>query len=137
MAGIGDYIKKGKGSRGFKMEGFSYPGESPLKGKKKKAQQAAAAEDLASAQEKSAEFEDMEMKSTDLFGEESFKVDQTSPVKNIDWGKIGEEALKSGAEAVVTEGVKAGVGALTKKKEKPGREGPDVSGFSGIGFGKK
>ena len=74
MAGIGDYTKKGKGRRGYKMKGFSYPGESPLKGKKKKAQQAAAQEDLIAAQDKISEFGEMEMKSTDILGGESFRV---------------------------------------------------------------
>ena len=59
---------------GFKMKGFSYPGESPLKGKKAK-QKAAAAEDLATAQEKISEFGEMEMKSSDIIGGESFTID--------------------------------------------------------------
>ena len=75
MAGIGDYAKKGKGSRGYKMKGFSYPGESPLKVKKKTAQKAAAKEDLGAAQEKIAEFGEMEMKSTDIMNDKSFTIE--------------------------------------------------------------
>ena len=64
-----------KKSKGYKMKGFSYPGESPLKGKKKTAQKAAAAEDLSSAQDKIAEFGDMEMKSTNIMDDKSFTIE--------------------------------------------------------------
>ena len=60
---------------GFKMKGYSYPGESPLKGKKKTAQKAAAAEDLSSAQDKIAEFGDMELKSTNIMDDKSFTIE--------------------------------------------------------------
>ena len=131
-----------KKSKGYKMKGFSYPGESPLKGKRKRAQQAAAQEDLIAAQDKISEFGEMEMKSTDILGGESFRVSgaglpETSPVKNIDWTAIGQAAMEAGSEAIIAEGVKAGVGALTKKKDKPGHEGPDITGFSSLKFGRK
>tara|TARA_R110002074_G_scaffold112662_2_gene240931 strand:+ start:132 stop:362 length:231 start_codon:yes stop_codon:yes gene_type:complete len=63
---------------GFKMSGYSYPGESPMKGKKKKAQQAEAKLSQEAAAEKLAEFGEMEMESTDLLASDSFKVDQSS-----------------------------------------------------------
>ena len=76
-------------SRGFKMSGYSYPGKSPMKGKKKKADQAAAKEGQAEAMAKMQEFGDMKMESTDILGKGSFKVDagsspatKRSPAKN-------------------------------------------------------
>tara|TARA_R110000824_G_scaffold210583_1_gene396481 strand:- start:51 stop:299 length:249 start_codon:yes stop_codon:yes gene_type:complete len=73
MAGIGDYEKKGKGSRGYKMKGYSYPGESPLKGKKKE-QKLAAKEDHASAMDAIDEFGSEEIESTNIMEEEGFRV---------------------------------------------------------------
>ena len=48
-----------KKSSGFKMKGYSYPGESPLKGKKKRLQ--AAADKAAAAQEQIAAFGQMQL----------------------------------------------------------------------------
>ena len=71
-------------SKGFKMSGYSYPGESPMKGKRKDADKAAAAEGQAEATAKMEEFGDMKMQSTDLLAKDSFKVDiDQSPVKKV------------------------------------------------------
>ena len=58
----------------FKMKGFSYPGQSPLKGKKKQARIAAAKEDRLTAQAKTDEFGDMEMKSTNILDSQGFSI---------------------------------------------------------------
>ena len=142
-------------SKGFKMSGYSYPGQSPMKGKKKKADQAAAKEGQAEAMAKMEEFGDMKMKSTDLLAKDSFKVDagsspatKRSPAKN--WlgtmissigkaaaSEAGQELGKEAGKAIVGGAVSAGINAIGKKKEKPKREAADQSGFAGIQFGKK
>ena len=142
-------------SKGFKMSGYSYPGQSPMKGKKKKADQAAAAEGQAEAMAKMEEFGDMKMESTDILGKGSFKVDagsspatKRSPAKN--WlgtmvESIGKAATtetgkaigKSAADAIVGGAVSAGINAIGRKKEKPKRKAADQSGFAGIQFGSK
>ena len=141
-------------SRGFKMSGYSYPGESPMKGKKKKAQQAAAKEGQAEAMAKMEEFGDMKMQSTDLLAKDSFKVDvgqspvtKRSPAKN--WLSTAASAVgnaakdfakselgKEAGKAVVGGTVSAGINAIGKKKEKPKKVAADQSGFAGIKFGK-
>ena len=146
-------------SRGFKMSGYSYPGESPMKGKKKKAQQAAAKEGQAEAMAKMEEFGDMKMESTDLLAKDSFKVDvgqspvtKRSPAKNWlstaasavgnaakDFAKsdLGKQVGKEATKAVIGGGAQLAVNAISKKKEKPKRKAADQSGFAGIQFGKK
>ena len=61
-------------SRGFKQTGFSYPGMSPLKGKKKTADKLAASEKLADANTKLDEFGEMKMESTDLMSDKGFSI---------------------------------------------------------------
>ena len=142
-------------SRGFKMSGYSYPGKSPMKGKKKKADQAAAKEGQAEAMAKMQEFGDMKMESTDILGKGSFKVDagsspatKRSPAKN--WlgsmissigqaaaSKTGKAIGKSATDAIVGGAVSAGINAIGKKKEKPKRKAADQSGFAGIKFCSK
>jgi hypothetical protein len=141
-------------SKGFKMSGYSYPGQSPMKGKKKKADQAAAKEGRAEAMAKMEEFGDMKMKSTDLLAKDSFKVDtgssplgMRSPAKNLGSSimtgleegakEFAKTAVVEGGKAVVGGAVSAGINAIGKKKEKPKREAADQSGFAGIQFGKK
>ena len=130
---------------GFKMSGYSYPGTSPMKGKK--ADKLAAADSMASAQEKSAEFDDMKMKSTDIMADKSFKVSpatKRAPLK-LEIGKevaevatksftqeLGEQAAKAGVEAAVGLGAKA----LSKGKKKKETKVADQSNFSNIKFGK-
>ncbi len=144
-----------KKSSGFKMKGYTYPGASPMKGKRKDADLAAAAESKAAATAKMEEFGDMKMKSTDILGKGSFKVDagsspatKRSPAKN--WlgtmissiGKAaasttGQEIGKEAGKAIVGGAVAAGINAIGKKKEKPKRKAADQSGFAGIKFGTK
>tara|TARA_R110002096_G_scaffold158180_1_gene323487 strand:+ start:518 stop:943 length:426 start_codon:yes stop_codon:yes gene_type:complete len=135
-------------SRGFKMSGYSYPGESPMKGKKKKAQQAEAKLAKDAAAEKLAEFGEMKIESTNITEGDSFKVDQSpvikrSPAKN--WlGAVGNAAKdfakselgKEAGKALIGGAVSMGVNAIGKNKEKPKRGSADQSGFAGIKFGK-
>ena len=137
-------------SRGFKMSGYSYPGASPMKGKK--AGQAAAAEGRAEAMAKMEEFGDMKMESTDLLAKGSFKVDTgSSPAKFVGEAiteglkgaveegtkSLGKKLLEKGAETLVSGAVSAGINAIGKKKEKPKKVAADQSGFAGIKFGTK
>tara|TARA_R110002073_G_scaffold97760_1_gene224500 strand:+ start:458 stop:904 length:447 start_codon:yes stop_codon:yes gene_type:complete len=142
-------------SKGFKMSGYSYPGKSPMKGKRKDADLAAAAEGQATATAKMEEFGDMKMESTDILGKGKFKVDagsspatKRSPAKN--WlgaaakvvGNAAKDFAKSdlgkeAGKAVVGGTVSAGINAIGKKKEKPKKVAADQSGFAGIQFGSK
>jgi hypothetical protein len=142
-------------SSGFKMSGYSYPGQSPMKGARKKADQAAAKAGQDEAMAKMEEFGDMKMESTDLLAKGSFKVDtgsspatKRSPAKN--WlgsmiSSIGKAATsetgkaigKSAGDAIVGGAVSAGINAIGKKKEKPKRKAADQSDFAGIKFGTK
>ena len=72
-----------KKASGFKMKGYTYPGKSPVKGKRKQADQEAAQQSKAEAMAKMDEFGDMKMKSTDILGKGSFKVDAPSPAKSF------------------------------------------------------
>ena len=56
-------------SRGFKMKGFSYPGTSPLKGKKKMAQQAVADQQKSAAEGEIAKLAEKKVKSTDIMSQ--------------------------------------------------------------------
>jgi hypothetical protein len=148
MAGIGDYKKKAKGSRGFKMKGFSYPGKSPLKGK---AERMAEQEALTtSAQDKIDKFGEMKMEGTNLMKGKQFTVDQQlmspSPMQQENGG--GDSGSDSGggfgadlgtavASAVVSELVGRGMQAAFKTEEEKERKGPDAKGFSNIKLGKK
>ena len=131
-------------SKGFKMSGYSYPGESPMKGKKKKADQAAAKEGKADAMDKLDEFGEMKMKSTDILGKGNFKVDAPSPTKfvgevitEVVKQSLGQKLVEEAGKAVVGGAVSAGINAIGKKKEKPKRKAADQSGFAGIKFGTK
>lgn len=144
-----------KKASGFKMKGYTYPGVSPMKGKRKQAEQLAAKESKAEAMAKMQEFGDMKMKSTDILSKGSFKVDagsspatKRSPAKN--WlgtmlSKIGKAAAsdagkemgKEAGKAAIGGAVSAGINAIGKKKEKPERKSADVGAFSGIQMGRK
>jgi hypothetical protein len=140
-----------KKTSGFKMSGYSYPGKSPMKGKRKDADLAAAAEGQATATAKMEEFGEMKMKSTDILGKGSFKVDAPAPIKFVGEAitegikgavkegtkSLGKKLIEKGAEAVVGGAVSAGVNAIGRKKEKPKRKAADQSGFAGIKFGTK
>tara|TARA_R100001369_G_scaffold33484_1_gene58594 strand:- start:972 stop:1373 length:402 start_codon:yes stop_codon:yes gene_type:complete len=126
---------------GFKMKGYSYPGTSPMKGKK--ADKLAAADSMASAQEKSAEFDNMKMKSTDIMADKSFKVSpatKRAPLKNADiedatksfTKELGEQAGKAAVDAAIG----LGANALSKGKKKKETKVADQSNFSNIKFGK-
>jgi hypothetical protein len=61
-------------SKGFKQTGFSYPGMSPLKGKRKTREKLAASEKLADANATMDEFGEMKMESTDLMSDKGFSI---------------------------------------------------------------
>ena len=140
-----------KKTSGFKMKGYTYPGVSPMKGKRKQAEQLAAKESKAEAMAKMDEFGDMKMKSTDILGKGSFKVDAPSPAKSFisdvlkaagegikEGAKgLGKDLVKEGGKAVIGGAVSAGINAVGKKKEKPKRKSADVAAFSGIKMGRK
>jgi hypothetical protein len=136
-----------KKSSGYRMKGFSYPGQSPLKGKKGKARKAAAKEAIAAAGEQMKEFGAMAMGSGDATNE-TFKVDLPSPVKENDkvglLKKIGQGFNKATEKGIGKDIKEQAVGALvnkgldalfTKKKPPAARKAPDMSGFSDIKFG--
>lgn len=120
-------------SRGYKMSGYSYPGESPVKGRK--AKKAAAAAALETAMGEITDVGNGEMTSTNIMDSESPALPtENGPVKNVDWSKVATSAMETGAEAIVSEGVSAGINALTKKNDKS-RKGPDTEGFASIKYG--
>ena len=137
------------------MKGYSYPGNSPLKGAKRRRAEAIAA-NRAMAEGKMDEAFSGELdKATDLMASEGFIINapkqpttnvltkgsaapKKSPAKQaeavtaaIDWDEITEAAIKAGIEG----GAQLGVHALTPKKKT--REGGDFSGFSRLQFGRK
>tara|TARA_R110002126_G_scaffold279724_1_gene426714 strand:+ start:1299 stop:1778 length:480 start_codon:yes stop_codon:yes gene_type:complete len=89
----------------FKMKGFSYPGQSPLKGKKKQARIAAAKEDRLTAQAKTDEFGDMEMKSTNILDSQGFSIQGggVAPFKDQDADENEADAVENEADAVENE----------------------------------
>ena len=123
-------------SKGYKMGGYSYPGKSPMKGKK--ADLLTAAEGRASAEEKMAEFGEMKMKSSSILKRAPLKV----VGEIIDAGvksfgeELGEQAAKAGVEAAVGLAGK-GMESLVRGKKKTQKKSADHSGFAGIQFGKK
>ena len=135
-------------SRGYKMKGFSYPGKSPIKGKRKQADKLAASEAAEAAAGMIEEFGDVEMKSTNILSSKPYRteespLDKKAPLRNIGGAlasiftkEVGEAAMEAGTKAVVSGGVKLGMDAL-KPKNKPGHKSADTSGFSGINFGRQ
>ena len=126
--------------RPFKMKGYSYPGKSPIKltDKEKQANLLRAVPD----EDAYNELSDIDKKNFDATGAKVGLPTKEAPVKNIGAAlgqvftkELGEAAMKAGTEAVVSGGVKAGIGALTNKKDKSTRKSHDTSGFSGIKFG--
>tara|TARA_R110002167_G_scaffold363074_1_gene582825 strand:+ start:38 stop:451 length:414 start_codon:yes stop_codon:yes gene_type:complete len=133
-----------KKTSGFKMSGYSYPGKSPMKGKRKDADLAAAKEGKADAMAKLDEFGEMKMKSTDILGKGNFKVDAPAPTKfvgevitEVVKQSLGQKLVEEAGKAVVGGAVSAGINAIGRKKEKPKRKAADQSGFAGIKFGTK
>ena len=130
-------MKKGP----YKMKGYSYPGNSPLKGAKARRQQQIAENRMAGEDMIDGAWEDTGIdEATDLMKSEGFTVNVPSPVTKrspakvasaIPWDKITESAIQAGVEG----GVQLGVEAL-KPKQKKGHQGPDVSGFSKLKFGR-
>tara|TARA_R110002167_G_scaffold286583_1_gene491465 strand:+ start:250 stop:609 length:360 start_codon:yes stop_codon:yes gene_type:complete len=112
---------------GFKMKGYSYPGTSPMKGKK--ADKLAAAEKQADASESLAEFGETKMKkSSSILKKAPLKMDPTKSFTQ----ELGEQAAKAGVDAAIGLGVKA----LSKGKKKKETKSADQSNFAGIKFGK-
>ena len=126
---------------GFKMKGYSYPGTSPMKGKRKQADLAAAAERSTLAQDKTTEFGDMKMKSSSILKRAPLK-QLNEVIKTVaeegtkSFGKeLGEQAAKAGVDAAVGLAGK-GVEALAKGKKKTPKKTADQSNFANIKFGR-
>ena len=116
---------------GFKMSGYSYPGTSPMKGKK--ADKLAAAEKQADASASLAEFgEDKMKKSSSILKQAPLKMEAVNDVAKSFTQELGEQAAKAGVEAAVGLGAKA----LSKGKKKKETKVADQSNFSNIKFGK-
>jgi hypothetical protein len=116
-------------SRGFRMSGYSYPGEGPLKGKKKDAQILAARESQATAKEATDKLGEQKVKSTDIMSQKS-EIGSGLPML----GELGKELATMAVQEGVGLGVKAATGGF--KKEKGKRKTANASGLSGINFGK-
>tara|TARA_R110000824_G_scaffold221827_1_gene408982 strand:+ start:211 stop:792 length:582 start_codon:yes stop_codon:yes gene_type:complete len=135
-------------SRGFKQTGFSYPGVSPLKGKRKTADKLAAKEDLADANAKIDEFGEMKMESTDLMSDKGFSITgggagpikRHSPMKQAGVDQEGGFAElftgKGNGEkrANISTGSDSG---LNQDKELIGPKGPEKVKPKGDGWAKK
>ena len=116
---------------GFKMSGYSYPGTSPMKGRK--ANKLAAAEKQAAASESLAEFgEDKMKKSSSILKQAPLKMEAVNEATKSFTQELGEQAAKAGVEAAVGLGAKA----LSKGKKKKETKVADQSNFSNIKFGK-
>jgi len=113
------------------MKGYSYPGTSPMKGKK--ADKLAAAEKQAAASESLAEFGEEKMKkSSSILKQAPLKMEAVNDVAKSFTQELGEQAAKAGVEAAVGLGAKA----LSKGKKKKETKVADQSNFSNIKFGK-
>ena len=126
---------------GFKMKGYSYPGTSPMKGKRKQADLAAAAERSTLAQDKTTEFGDMKMKSSSILKRAPLK-QLNEVIKTVaeegtkSFGKeLGEQAAKAGVDAAVGLAGK-GIESLAKGKKKKETKTADQSNFANIKFGR-
>jgi|TARA_R110002074_G_scaffold347451_1_gene517827 hypothetical protein len=144
----------------FKMKGYSYPGNSPLKGAKRRRAEAIAA-NRAMAEGKMDEAFSGELdKATDLMASEGFIVNapkqpttnvlakgsaapKKSPAKGT-WDAVAKgftEAMKSeevqtaAITSAIDAGAQLGAHALTPKKKT--RQPGDFSGFSRLQFGRK
>jgi len=129
-------------SRGFKMSGYSYPGKSPLKGKKADAAKLEADENRSAAQDKLEKFGDQnKVKSTDIMSQKSEIGSgapkkgyiKPSPAQSV-WGELGKELATTAVKEGVGAGVKAATGGF--KKEKAKKQTADASGLAGIKMGK-
>ena len=115
---------------GFKMKGYSYPGTSPMKGKK--ADKLAAAEKQADASESLAEFGETKMKKSSSILKKAPLKSVADDVTKSFTKELGEQAAKAGVNAAIGLGAKA----LSKGKKKKETKSADQSNFAGIKFGK-
>ena len=133
----------------YKMKGYTYPGEAPLKAEGENTQTAMSKEKTDSAFDN---FED----ATDLLKDQGFyvkgpaglassPVTKKSParedvggqiVKGIDWEEITQSAVEASVEGVVKGGIQLGAGAIANSGKKKDNKGMDQSGFSGMKFGR-
>jgi len=115
---------------GFKMSGYSYPGTSPMKGRK--ANKLAAAEKQADASANLAEFGETKMKKSSSILKQAPLKSATDDVAKSFTQELGEQAAKAGVNAAIDLGAKA----LSKGKKKKETKVADQSNFSNIKFGK-
>jgi hypothetical protein len=112
-------------SRGYKMKGFSYPGESPLK----EPVESISAADVTDEQK-------IEMADE---GSVQPKVDgntESGGNKDKSKFKMGEGTGGMIAEQLLKTGLELGASAIANRKKKEGNKGASQSAFSGIQFGK-
>lgn len=97
------YDKAPQKSPAFKMTGFSYAGNSPMKGKRKQMEQAAASEKGDLAMDAIEDFAELKTKSTDILSAGSTQYGQTSnPITRKAPLKKGDPSSGMPLEAVVT-----------------------------------
>jgi len=144
-------MKKGP----FKMKGYSYPGTSPLKGARRRRR-----EQLQKNRENVEDmfdeaFESDIERSTDLMASEGFTVDakapptpdtlaknpvpRRSPAKDATGEIVGQTLKDVIVESAITAGIEGGVALgveALKPKDRKGHQGPDLSGFSKLKFGR-
>ena len=110
-------------SRGYKMKGFSYPGESPLK------DETVPVEPILAA---------------DVTDEQKIEMaDEGSVQPTVDGNDTSKSKFKMGegtggmiAEQLLKTGLELGASAIANRKKKEGNKGASQSAFSGIQFGK-
>lgn len=140
------YDKAPRKSPAFKMTGFSYAGNSPVKGKRKVAEKAAASERGDLAMDDIKDFAELKTKSTDIlsagstqYGQTSNPVTKKAPLRDNTTpsflekfkGAMGTEIGQAAGKALVEGGIKLGVNALVSGKKKDPKKTVNVaSGFS-------
>jgi len=130
----------------FKMKGYTYPGKSPIKKDK---------ETIIKMPMKEAELLPVDMgddkplkgatfdkkaydkRSTEYKAEKKVVSDKEKADRKADRGEFWKDLAGEAGRALLIAGIQTGAAALSQGKTKPKRQGPDVSGFSGIQFGKK
>tara|TARA_R110001583_G_scaffold177546_1_gene332777 strand:+ start:1290 stop:1640 length:351 start_codon:yes stop_codon:yes gene_type:complete len=111
----------------FKMKGYSYPGKSPLREDTIKLPMQEIKELPVSTGD------DKPIEPSKSYEEVSSEIKSE---KKADRGEFFEGLAGQAGKALLEAGVQVGVNALLTPKNNATRKGPDVSGFSGIQFGR-
>ena len=136
----------------FKMKGYTYPGTSPIREEKQiipsEKNGSILDSKLSTQQERDSRKIGPTKNETDLKSEfkgQYAQNQQTTKKKEIKEksdrkvarGEFWKDLAGEAGRALLIAGIQTGAAALSQGKTKPKRQGPDVSGFSGIQFGKK